>query len=71
MKFKHLKYVKQNYLEHLYDALTYSFTSIKASVYFFIHGFCPDLFEFDGSNQIQNLNDILTNKKKKLLELKN
>jgi hypothetical protein len=67
MEFKHLEYINQNYYEHLYDALSYSFASLKASAYFFIHGFFPDLFEFDGSNQIQNLNTILINKKKKLL----
>jgi hypothetical protein len=68
MNFKHLKYVKQGYFEHLIDALSYSFVSLKASIYFFIHGLYPDLFEFDGSTHINNLNTILTNKKKKITE---
>ena len=75
MSFRHLKYVKQGYFEslllqrkHLIDAFSYSFISLKASIYFFIHGFYPDLFEFDGSIQINNLNTILTDKKKRILE---
>jgi hypothetical protein len=67
MKFKHLEFVKQSYFEHLTDALSYSFASFKASVYFFIHGFWPDLFEFDGSKQIEDLNKILVYKKSKLI----
>ncbi len=66
---KHLKFVRQCYFEHLVDAFGYSLSALKASVYFFIHGLVPDLFEFDGSEQIQNLNTVLTNKKLKLLEL--
>lgn len=69
MESKHLNYVKQEYFEHLVDAFGYSFASLKACVYFFIHGLIPDLFEFNGSNEIQNLNTILTRKKLKLLEL--
>jgi hypothetical protein len=66
MESKHLKYVKQGYFKHLFDAFGYSFISLKASIYFFIHGIFPDLFEFNGSNEIQNLNTVLTNKKLEL-----
>jgi hypothetical protein len=69
MEFTHLKFVKQGYYEHLIDAFGYSFTSLKASIYFLIHGLFPDFFEFNGSNEIQNLNTVLTNKKLKILNL--
>jgi hypothetical protein len=68
MEFKHLKYVKQGYFEHLFDSLYYSITSLKASIYFFINGLYPDLFEFNGSNEIQNLNTSITNKILKIIE---
>jgi hypothetical protein len=69
MKFTHLKYVKQTYLAHFMDAFSYSCSSFKAGFYFFIHAFCPDLFEFDGSREIDELNSILIYKRRALLGL--
>ena len=66
IKFCHLEKVNQNYLTHFNDAIFYSFISMKASFCFFIHSIYPDLFEFDGSQIIENLNNILIEKKKKL-----
>jgi len=62
----HLLKVKQTYIEHLYDALYYSYLSFKASICFFIHSLFPDLFEFDGSRIVKELNNILEEKKAKL-----
>lgn len=62
--FPHLTRVKLTYWEHFFDAISYSFMAFKASFYFFVHAIWPDLFEFDGSNQIANLNAILVNKKR-------
>ena len=64
--FSHLTRVKQTYSQHFFDAIFYSFIAFKASAYFFVHAIWPDLFEFDGSNQIANLNTILADKKRQL-----
>jgi hypothetical protein len=64
--FLHLKYVKQTYFEHLLDAISYSFMAFKASGYFFIHAYWPDIFEFNGSKQIEELNNIITDKRNKI-----
>jgi len=64
--FQHLKCIKQNYLEHFIDAISYSFMSLKASFYFCIHAIWPDIFIMDGSKQIEKLNEILIKKKHKL-----
>lgn len=65
--FHHLKIVKQTYLEHLYNAISYSFISCKASYFFFIHAIFPDLFEFNGSREIERLHNILIDKKDKFI----
>jgi hypothetical protein len=70
MKFTHLKYIKQTYLEHFIDAISYSFMSFKASCFFFVHAFWPDIFEFNGSKQIEQLNNILVEKRNKLYNSK-
>lgn len=64
--FRHLQKVKQTYFEHFFDGMYYCGISLKSSFYFFIHSLWPDLFEFDGSNTIKNLNDILEEKKMRL-----
>jgi hypothetical protein len=55
MDFKHLQETEQTYLFHFINAMHYSYTSFKASLYFFIHAFYPDFFEFDGSKTIYEL----------------
>ena len=62
---KHLNDIGQNYWEHFFDAISYSYISFKASFYFFVHSIFPDSFVFDGSREINNLNNILINKKRK------
>ena len=59
----HLTKVKQTYWEHFFDAISYSFIAFKAVFYFFVHAIFPDVFEFNGSREIANLNNILVNKK--------
>ena len=66
IKFHHLDQVNQTYLTHFYDAISYSYISMKASFCFFVHSIYPDLFEYEGSQLIENLNNILIEKKKKL-----
>jgi hypothetical protein len=65
-EFNHLDKVKQTYLEHFCEGMTYSFMSLRASCYFFVHSLNPDLFEFDGSMQIEKLNKELMDKKMKI-----
>lgn len=60
----HLTRVKQHYLQHFFHAISYSYMAFKASCYFFVHACFPDLFEFDGSREIEKLNNILVNKKR-------
>lgn len=67
MDFKHLKYVKQSYFEHFINAFSYSCRAFKAGFYFLVHSVWPDIFEFDGSREIEDLNSVLIYKKRKLL----
>jgi len=60
--FNHLTLVKQTYSQHFFDAISYSYMAYKASFYFLVHAFLPDLFEFDGSREIKKLHDILFSK---------
>ena len=67
MEFNHLKYVKQTYLEHFMDAFSYSCRAFKSGFYFFVHALWPDMFEFNGSREIEELNSILIYKRRKLI----
>ncbi len=64
--FIHLKKTNQSYIEHFCDSMNYCCISFRASFYFFIHSLWPDLYEFDGSKTINELNNILENKKQKM-----
>ena len=57
--FRHLKDVNLTYSRHLTQAIYYSFLSWKASVFFFIHGFWPDVFISNGSKIITYLHNRL------------
>lgn len=71
MKFKHLEENNQSYLEHFKDSMSYSFTSLKCSGYFFIHAFFPDIFTDNGSSNIENLNSIIRRKSEFLQTMSN
>lgn len=62
----HLTQVNQTYLQHFFHAMSYSFTSFKASLYFLVHAIFPDLFVFNGSREIEQLNNILVYQKMNL-----
>ena len=55
----HLQIINQTYCEHFQDAVSYGFSAWKASIYFFIHAFFPDIFLFNGSQTIFKLHDNL------------
>lgn len=59
MEFKHLMDTEQTYSSHFFHAMYYSYTSFKASAYFFIHAIYPDFFEFSGSKTIYDLYNCL------------
>jgi hypothetical protein len=59
MEFNHLIATEQTYFTHFKNAMFYSYTSLKASFYFFIHGIYPDFFLFDGSKIVYKLYNIL------------
>lgn len=54
-KFKHLKDVNMTYTYHLKESMIYSFKALQSSYYFFIHGFYPDVYKCNGSENIKNL----------------
>ena len=70
MYFKHLDDVKQTYTEHFLDSFHYFFTSLKASLYFLIHGMYPDIFITSGSTQIRLLYKEIEEKYKIINKLK-
>ena len=57
MTFNHLKHHNISYGEHFKNSMSYSFKSLKASLYFFIHAFIPDTFEDSGSKTIVKLSN--------------
>ncbi len=59
---RHLDDNNQTYFEHIYDSWKYSFQSLKASLYFFIHGIVPCIFEHSGSDTIFKLSSVLDSK---------
>ena len=69
--FKHLNDINQIYFQHFSDSIGYCGKSIKASFYFLCHAIWPDIFEFSGSDTINELSDVLRFKLRKFKEMKN
>jgi hypothetical protein len=63
---KHLKNAKQGYFSHLYDTINYSYYSFYAGIIFLIHGLFPCIYTSRGSSIINNLNEIIIEKKNNL-----
>ena len=68
--FKHLNNINQTYFRHFYDSIGYCGKSIRASFYFLCHAICPDIFEFSGSDTINELSDVLKLKLQNFKEMK-
>jgi hypothetical protein len=62
IKCYHLKENKQTYFEHLSESLSYSGQAFKASFYFLIHAFVPDLFKYNGNATVYSLTDTIKSK---------
>lgn len=60
--FKHLQIINQTYCCHFCDCMCYSWSSLKSSFYFFLHGIYPDIFQHNGSETILELNDKIRQK---------
>lgn len=58
----HLRKNNQSYLQHCKESLSYSGKSFKASFYFLIHAFIPDVFEYKGSITVDSLNEMIKSK---------
>ncbi len=59
MNFNHLTFIEQSYWNHFKIAMFYSYTSAKASFYFFVHAINPDFFEINGSKTVYTLYNYL------------
>ncbi len=70
MNFRHLNDIRQSYIEHMRDALTYSFMAGKATICFLIHAIYPDFLVCDGSETIRSLYLLIEDKKRSILERK-
>jgi hypothetical protein len=55
----HLQVSNLSYFDHMKGAFNFSYQSLKASIFFFIHGLFPNYFIYTGSNIISSLNDNL------------
>lgn len=62
MKSNHLEYAKQTYFKHMNDSMYYSWCSLKASFFFFVHSFIPDVFIKNGSDTIKSINNDIMEK---------
>jgi hypothetical protein len=62
MSSSHLQFANQTYFEHLKDSMKYSWKSLKASFFFFIHGIVPDVYTDAGSVEIHKLETIIQHK---------
>jgi hypothetical protein len=64
----HLNEIKQNYFSHFRDSMVFCGKSLKASFYFLIHAFYPDIFIKHGSTEIAELNSTIVEKYTKYTE---
>ena len=62
MQFAHLTKINQTYYNHFIDAFYYFRKSLKASLYFLAHAIYPDVFEYNGSNEVTELYELLQEK---------
>ena len=63
----HLQKHNISYFAHMKHSLYYSYQSIKASTFFFIHAFIPDIFEYSGSKTIRGILNIIEDNSKSIV----
>ncbi len=54
-----LSFSQTTYVEHFVKTIKYSFKSMEASIYFFIHAVNPNICETRGYDCIKELNEII------------
>jgi len=60
---KHPNAIGETYLEHMGNALKFSFTFLQLAVIAYIHAFLPMLFTNTGSDKVQELNKLMLKRK--------
>lgn len=63
---EHPSRANQTYFEHMFHAFYFARESFSAGLKFMMHGICPFMCDFTGSEQIGRLNDELVTKKASL-----
>ncbi len=58
-RYQHLQKINQTYFQHLQNAFSYAAQCQKASLYFMVHAFYPDMFVDDGSTMVRRLHERL------------
>jgi hypothetical protein len=66
MNYNHLEKNNMTYVQHMCNALKYSFISLMASIIFCIHAFFPNYLVTEGSLLINDLHTELQTIKKKI-----
>ena len=56
---KHLNEIGETYVQHMGNALKFSFTFLQLAVIAFIHGVLPFCFVNTGSRKVKKLNDLM------------
>ena len=56
---KHPDAVGETYIEHMGNALKFSFTFLQLAVIAYIHAFLPMLFTNTGSDKVRELNELM------------
>ena len=59
--FNHLNENGCSYIDHFRNASKYSYISLKASFYFFVHAIFPDFYIDNGSKTVNSLNTLIIN----------
>ena len=60
---QHPNAIDETYLEHMGNALKFSFTFLQLAVIAYIHAFLPMLFTNTGSEKVQELNKLMLKRK--------
>ena len=60
---QHPNSIDETYIEHMGNALKFSFTFLQLAVIAYIHAFFPFLFVNTGSDKVKELNDLMLKRK--------
>jgi hypothetical protein len=60
---RHPSAVGETYIEHMGNALKFSFTFLQLAVIAYIHAFFPFIFVNTGSEKVKELNKLMQNRR--------